>query len=329
MSNFYTLEFFLYYIAVFMASFMTCLFFIKIPIFKLFNDDINLRSLHKRPVPRIGGIAVLLSFFIAASFFDRINLHYLQAPLSILFFISLADDIFNVNFILRLITHFISAIIFIFFINVDILIYQSILLIFIIVSIINSFNFMDGADGMAGGSGFIIFLFYAFLAYLHNDINLFYISTTISISLLGFLFWNFNNAKIFLGDSGSITIGFLSSAIGIIGWQNNLWSFATILVMQIPFLLDTGFTLIRRIFKGEHIWEAHHEHFYQQLIINGWSHKKTSFVYYCAFLFNGSYLIFSEVILQNTDYHLIPLLLFNIFFGYLVSRKLSLLRKDI
>jgi len=93
---------------------------------------------------------------------------------------------------------------------------------------------------------------------------------------LAFLKFNFNPARIFMGDSGSIPLGFFSAGIGLLGWQRELWPIWFPMMVFSPFVVDATVTLTRRLLRGEKVWQAHREHFYQQLVQMGWGHCRTA-----------------------------------------------------
>ncbi|HEX7952129.1 MAG TPA: glycosyl transferase, partial [Burkholderiales bacterium] len=100
-------------------------------------------------------------------------------------------------------------------------------------------------------------------------------SWSIATAAAGFLIFNFPPAKIFMGDVGSIPLGFLAGALGVAGWQLGLWPLWFPLVVFAPFVVDTSTTLVRRALRGERVWQAHRQHYYQRLILSGWSHRST------------------------------------------------------
>lgn len=152
----------------------------------------------------------------------------------------------------------------------------------------NVFNFMDGANGMAGGMACIGFGGYAIAAAMSPVHGLTFAAVTAAMSgaALGFLCFNFPAARVFMGDAGSVPIGFLAAALGIQGNLAGLWPWWFGALVFSPFIVDATVTLLKRILRHEKIWVAHREHYYQRLILSGWSHRKTVFSYY--FLMLGS-----------------------------------------
>ena len=102
----------------------------------------------------------------------------------------------------------------------------------------------------------------------------------VAAASVGFLVWNFPPARIFLGDTGSTTLGFLVAACSLWGSATGLFPFWVALLVFSPFSVDATVTLLRRLWKGERIWEAHRSHYYQRLVLLGWGHRRTVLVEY-------------------------------------------------
>jgi UDP-N-acetylmuramyl pentapeptide phosphotransferase/UDP-N-acetylglucosamine-1-phosphate transferase len=99
-------------------------------------------------------------------------------------------------------------------------------------------------------------------------------------AVLGFLVFNFPPARVFLGDAGSIPLGFLAAALGLLGWAADQWPLWFPVMVFSPFIADASLTLARRLVAGERVWQAHRDHGYQRLILSGWSHRKTALAAY-------------------------------------------------
>jgi UDP-N-acetylmuramyl pentapeptide phosphotransferase/UDP-N-acetylglucosamine-1-phosphate transferase len=153
----------------------------------------------------------------------------------------------------------------------------------------NLYNFMDGSDGLAGGMTVIGFGTYALAAWLGGSAELAFLAWSITAAAAGFLIFNFPPGKIFMGDAGSIPLGFLAAAFGLAGWQQRLWPLWFPLVVFAPFIVDASTTLVRRTLRGERVWEAHRQHYYQRLILSGWSHRRTALSEYGLMLVCGAF----------------------------------------
>ncbi|MGA8051867.1 MAG: glycosyl transferase, partial [Burkholderiales bacterium] len=97
-----------------------------------------------------------------------------------------------------------------------------------------------------------------------------------------FLVRNFPPARIFMGDVGSVPLGFLAGALGLIGWNDGVWPLWFPIVVFAPFVCDATLTLIRRLLRGDRVWQAHREHYYQRLVRMGFGHRGTAAIEYAA-----------------------------------------------
>jgi UDP-N-acetylmuramyl pentapeptide phosphotransferase/UDP-N-acetylglucosamine-1-phosphate transferase len=143
---------------------------------------------------------------------------------------------------------------------------------------------MDGSDGLAGGMAVIGFAAYAFAAGLAGHAPLAATSLAVSAAAAGFLAYNFPPARIFLGDVGSIPLGFLAGALGVIGWRDDVWPLWFPVLVFGPFIGDATITLFKRAARRERVWQAHREHYYQRLVRMGFGHRNTALIGYAAML---------------------------------------------
>jgi len=137
---------------------------------------------------------------------------------------------------------------------------------------INLFNFMDGIDGLAGaetgaiGMGLLLFAGIGGVA----DPELALLAVTIIAAAIGFLIWNWSPARIFLGDVGSAPLGYLLGFLLLDLAIRGFWKIA--LILPLYYLADATITLARRLLRGERVWQAHREHYYQQAVRRGLGH---------------------------------------------------------
>jgi UDP-N-acetylmuramyl pentapeptide phosphotransferase/UDP-N-acetylglucosamine-1-phosphate transferase len=245
-------------------------------------DRPNPRSLHSVPVPRTGGVAIMMGIFVAALTL-RAD-HGIVGPAAALAALSYLDDQHQLPALVRLMAHLLAAGIFVWssigFENTLV----AVILILALAWLTNLYNFMDGSDGLAGGMAVIGFSAYAIAAWLGGMIGLSLLSLSIAAAAAGFLIFNFPPARIFMGDVGSIPLGFLAGAIGAAGWRQGLWPSWFPLVVFAPFIVDASVTLVRRLLRGQRVWQAHRQHYYQRLILSGWSHRKTAASEYALML---------------------------------------------
>lgn len=274
-------------------TYLMLLGMLKIGPQKLAMDQPNERSLHTVSVPRTGGLALMAGFLLGCVVLWQPSLLTLQACVLFLMLLSFLDDLYGLSASLRLLAHIAAAGIFLVIsLPLSANWHFIILLGAAFVWMTNLYNFMDGSDGLAGGMAVFGFGSYAVAAWLAGDINLAGASTCIAASALAFLKFNFHPARIFMGDAGSIPLGFLSCAIGLLGWQRGLWPAWFPLLVFSPFIVDASLTLLKRVVRGEKVWEAHRSHYYQRLIRMGWGHRKTAlWEYLLMVLVDGSAVI--------------------------------------
>jgi len=288
------------YFTIFAAAFLGVKLFLRLN--KKWNilDVPNERSSHTKPTPRGGGLVIVLvslsAYTIYTNFFTQdFSWAYFGGAILIAS-ISWLDDLYSIPTILRFIVHSIAALFIVIFLGdfqrveipvwgvFEIGLYGKILTFLWIVWLTNAYNFMDGIDGLAGtqavtaGIGWLI---------VGNIIGLetqsFY-GGVIAISSLGFLIYNWQPAKIFMGDVGSAFLGYTFAVIPLLSNKENLINQSNLLMIGILlvwlFVFDTVFTLVRRLFRKEKIWMAHRGHLYQRLNLAGWSHVKVAILYF-------------------------------------------------
>jgi UDP-N-acetylmuramyl pentapeptide phosphotransferase/UDP-N-acetylglucosamine-1-phosphate transferase len=275
-------------------------------------DQPNERSLHNTLIPRTGGLAILASLALGFCLIGvliifgevRVGLSGRQllcliATAFAMAGISLWNDLTELHPVFRLILHCVAAAAVALGVGVtsNVITFPGIgqvslgwlavpLTILFLVWMTNLYNFMDGMDGFAGG---MTVLGFGFLGYVSRDG-----SSLIPVLVLlvvgaagGFLLHNKPPAKIFMGDAGSITLGFLAGTLSVIGMHQGLFDFWVPVLIFSPFIVDATVTLLRRLFRGEKIWRAHREHYYQRLVLAGWSHRRTVLAEYCLMIFCG------------------------------------------
>jgi UDP-N-acetylmuramyl pentapeptide phosphotransferase/UDP-N-acetylglucosamine-1-phosphate transferase len=246
---------------------------------RIATDVPNGRSLHTAPVPRVGGWGVIPAVLLAAVPLGTVD--WLLVGLATgLFVLSYADDRLGLPISLRLPAHAAAAAAWLMSGPIALPIAVAAMAVFAIVWIMNLFNFMDGADGLAGGMALFAFSTYAAVASAIGHTALAAWSMAIAGAAAGFLLFNISPARVFLGDAGSVTLGFFAGAFGIWGWSAGTWPVWFPFLVAAPFFLDATVTILRRMIGGERFWEAHREHYYQRLIRSGWSHRRTSFCEY-------------------------------------------------
>lgn len=268
-------------------------------------DYPNARSLHTKPVPRTGGLAIgagiasglAIAFVVVDKYAD---LALLIVAWLLVGAISFVDDLFRVPAVLRLVFHVLGATaVLTGGLEVSSLIVPGMELelphglavslgIIVIVWMINLYNFMDGIDGFAAGMAIIGFGVYALLGWFAGHYEFLLLNLTIAGAAMGFLLFNFPPARIFMGDVGSSTLGLFAGALTIWAARDDIFPFWIGVLVFSPFVVDATVTLIRRALRGDKIWIAHSAHYYQRLVTLGWGHKRTTLGGYVLMVLSGS-----------------------------------------
>ena len=253
------------------------------------QDIPNERSLHETPVPRIGGVGLMAGILAGWAWMLYSLVWWVLLPVLLLLVISLIDDMQGLPVGKRLAAHLIAAAILIagsgIFSQQGLVIAVALLLLTVWMT--NLYNFMDGSDGMAGGMALFGFTAYGIAALMNNNDVFAMVNFTISAAALGFLHNNFYPAKVFMGDAGSIPLGFLVVAVGLWGWQQGCWPAWFPLLVFSPFIVDASVTLLKRAMRGAKVSEAHREHYYQRLVQLGVGHRNTALLEYALMLSVG------------------------------------------
>lgn len=254
-------------------------------------DEPNHRSLHQAPVPRSGGLGIMagscLGWLILYLTQENPGLPGLVLPALGLCAFSLIDDVRGLSVIWRLIAQLLAAAIVVASLGAPEYVAGGLLAVLAMTWMTNLFNFMDGANGLAGGMALFGFGFYALAAWTAGATDLSLIAACLAAAAAGFLLFNFDPARIFMGDSGSIPLGFLAAALGLAGWLRGCWPLLFPVLVFSPFIVDASVTLGRRLLRHEKIWHAHREHYYQRLIRMGLGHRSAALWEYALMLACG------------------------------------------
>jgi UDP-GlcNAc:undecaprenyl-phosphate/decaprenyl-phosphate GlcNAc-1-phosphate transferase len=266
------------------------------------------RHMHRNPVPRVGGVAIYVSSWLTAAVIlavlsatgldaGRISARALLAIFAsstLIFAVGLVDDFRN----LRARTKFgaqVGAAALLYFSGVGVTHLDAVfgkttlapiiglpLTVAWVVAITNAFNLIDGLDGLAAGSAFVSALIVFVVSVLQDAPLVAILAAALAGSILGFLRYNFNPASIFLGDSGSLYIGFMLSAAALAGSQKS----STIVAVAIPVvsfglpILDVSIAIVRRFLRGRPLFEADAEHIHHKLLKRGLSHREAVLILY-------------------------------------------------
>ncbi len=251
-------------------------------------DIPNERSNHDLPTPKGAGIGIIAALLIIYYIFFPITDFIFPISIFFLCIISFINDNKQISIFIRLVIQIILAMIVLSFwpplLNLPLLEIiipswlELIILLLFIIWMTNLFNFMDGIDGISSIQCIIIGLGVGSCLILSQDINK--IENIIAGFFIGsgfaFLIWNWHPAKVFLGDAGSVPIGFINGILFLLLFKNGLWYIAFILNSY--YLADSSITLLKRILRKEKPWKAHKSHFYQKAVQNGYSHSKVCFI---------------------------------------------------
>ena len=266
----------------FAATTLCLLLLLKTPLAKLVLDHPNHRSLHKNITPRTGGLAIMVGVLCGWGILGQVAPWGI--PVAMLVLISLIDDMGGLKVRWRLIAQLAVGAATIVNMMPDVSLWQTSVLVLAVVWMLNLYNFMDGSDGLAGGMAIIGFGAYAIAASEAGHTQLMALCAPIAVASLAFLLFNFHPARIFMGDAGSIPLGFLAGALGIFGWQQDVWPLWFPVLVFSAFILDASLTLTKRAVRGEKVWQAHRSHYYQRLVQMGWGHRKTALIEYVLML---------------------------------------------
>ena len=251
------------------------------------------RSLHAKPVPRTGGIGIIAGVVAAAVTLSCMGADWLWPETMMacgLCAISLIDDKRGLPVTLRLSAHFGAALLYVAFMIASGSGFRATLPAWLwiplgvltMVAMSNFYNFMDGSNGLAGGMTLIGFGAFAAAA-VDSQPALAMLCLSLAGGGLGFLLFNWQG-RIFMGDGGSVPLGFLAASLGLYGWLGGAWTFWFPALVFAPFIVDASVTLLRRGLRGDRVWQAHREHYYQRVVRMGVAHGKLALGEYALML---------------------------------------------
>ncbi|WP_052659506.1 glycosyltransferase family 4 protein [Bacillus alveayuensis] len=272
-------------------------------------DIPNGRKVHKQAVPRIGGVAIYIAYvtgFVLISLFEDLNFSILLAA-SIIFITGFIDDICQIKPWQKLIGQCFAAVmvlidgLYINFLTIPFMeqsipvsAWIAIPISFIwIIGITNAVNLIDGLDGLASGVSIIASTSIFIMALLTGNIEVALLSMALIGSTFGFLLFNFHPAKIFMGDTGSLLLGFLLSVHSLISFKQV--TFITfiipVLILAVP-IVDTTVAIVRRKVNKKRIMEPDKNHLHHRLLDSGFSHRRAVIFIYFISIFFGTAAIF-------------------------------------
>jgi len=320
--------YFLIFLSSFLLTFLVKVFAKKKALFDIPNE----RSSHTIPTPRGGGLAIALTWFAGITYLNLsghipTNLYCALIAGSIISVISFADDIYTLKSLPRFLTQCVAAAIALYCVGglqkIDLGFYiienaylLNTLAFLGIVWFINLFNFIDGIDGYAASE--TIFVSLAVFFFIGDNLLLVFV-----MAVLGFLPWNWDKAKIFMGDIGSTLLGFTLCVLAIYYHNTGQFSIINSLILTSLFWFDATFTLYKRFINKEKLNQAHKKHAYQRIVQLGFSHQKTVLF---AMLIN--LILLMLVFVAQTNKNLTTLALgVDIIFLYLVYKFVDFKKK--
>ncbi|MDE6475263.1 MAG: undecaprenyl/decaprenyl-phosphate alpha-N-acetylglucosaminyl 1-phosphate transferase, partial [Erysipelotrichaceae bacterium] len=259
--------------------------------------EMNERTIHTKPIARVGGVAIYVAFIIAMAIFMKVDnsLNGILIGGSIMFIGGLIDDMMNLKPKYKLLFQALAAIVLIWFggISLDVIrlpfgitFATGVISYFVtfvwIIGITNAVNLIDGLDGLAGGTSVIILVVVASLAVIEGRMDVQMLSLILAGSTLGFLVYNSHPASIFMGDCGSLFLGFIISAISLLGFKSS--TFITlglpILLLMVP-IIDTLSAIIRRKLSGKKFSDADKNHLHH-VLMRRFGHRNTVLILYAV-----------------------------------------------
>ena len=295
-------EFQLPIFAVFILAFLISLFLNRISLnFKNFSkqeNTINQKRLSSLKVPTYGGISMSLAFLVSTRLLGKVDSEIIQIAIYavLITIIGFIDDRYNLNWKIKLVLQLVAISTPIYLLNIYLNIEQliginlnNILNLFTtviwILLIVNSLNFLDNMDGLAATTATMIAISLGILSYITNQYKLTDISIVLVASMLGFLYFNFPKAKLYMGDSGSLFLGYCLGFISILfSWNNNIessWIFQiqpVILFFTIP-LLDLMTVMISRIKDGKSPMTGGTDHISHRLLKKGFTSSQVLLIF--------------------------------------------------
>ena len=265
------------------------------------------RKLHDTDIPILGGLVIAISFIVSCFFFLSLNqqLFGFFAGLIVITLTGLIDDLKHINHILKFIGEIAASLIFLIFSGNMIITFGDLIAIgpldtgnlalpisvFCMVGVMNALNFADGLDGLAGGISIIACLFLIYFAFICNSWPYLIILSALFGSLLGFLYYNRHPAKIFMGDTGSLVLGYILSAMCIMLVQesaciSSILPISMAIVMGIP-IVDALLVMTIRMIKGRSPFFPDNTHLHHRLLILECSHANTVRIIYLLMLSCG------------------------------------------
>ncbi len=250
------------------------------------------RSSHQQATPRGGGAGIVIAILAGSLLLDldeTVFQYWCSAFIPPLLAIALVggwDDHKPVSAWLRILVHCAAACYLLINVSSGHMLPETawfavwfVLALIFVVWMINLYNFMDGSNGMAGAQGVFSGLALCGLMWHAGDVQAAMIPLLIAVACAGFLPWNLGNARVFMGDVGSTSLGFAFAAVIVYAVSRSQIELPVALLVIVVFGVDSGCTLAARVFRGERWYNAHKQHVYQRLIMHRWPHGRVLLLY--------------------------------------------------
>lgn len=333
-----------FFVAVFISLVMTPLvrrLAIKIGALDIPKDD---RRIHNKPMPLIGGLAIYIAVVFATLMFLPIDRSLISIMIggSIIVCSGIIDDMKGMSPKLKLLFQIIAGgVLVLGDVKVDAITnpfsHGNILLdlrwfsipitLFWVVGITNTLNLIDGLDGLSAGVAMISSISFMLVAGKFENLDVTVLSGIVAGACLGFLPYNFNPAKIFMGDTGALFLGFMLAAISIEGVMKSVATIAIIvpiLILGVP-IFDTTFAIFRRLLSGQSIVSADKGHLHHRLLNMGFSQRQTVLILYGISAIFGT---FAVIVAKANSKQAVYLSVILFIVAILILAKLGLFKKN-
>ncbi|MES2306078.1 MAG: glycosyltransferase family 4 protein [Gemmatimonadota bacterium] len=273
-------------------------------------DKPNARSSHLVATPRGGGLGIWLGLIAGSLVWWRFQDDAGDLPpvavmlvVAIVTVVSFLDDLYSLPYRLRLLVQAAATVMLLWVVGpfevvmIPLLglywvpLSGLLLSVFWCLALTNAYNFLDGIDGIAATQGLVGGLAWGMIGYGIHQPTITLLGLMISAGCATFLWFNWHPARIFMGDVGSATLGMLFATIPLVAsalTHRAGWAAPAGVLIVWPFLFDAGVTMLLRLGRGENIFEGHRSHYYQRLVLAGWSHRRTARLYGLLALATGA-----------------------------------------
>jgi UDP-GlcNAc:undecaprenyl-phosphate/decaprenyl-phosphate GlcNAc-1-phosphate transferase len=334
----------MFYITLIVCFFAAILFtpLVKKLAFKIgATDSPNHRKVHQNVMPRLGGLAIFISFMIGILLVNPDSPYHLAIVLGsiVILFTGMIDDIKEISPKVKLSGQIIAALIVVVmgdikveFINlpfggeIDFGIFSIPITMIWIIGITNAINLIDGLDGLAAGVSTIALLTIAGMAAVMGNGYVMMIALILAVSTFGFLRYNFHPAKIFMGDTGALFLGYMIGVLSLLGFKNVTFIslIIPVIILGVP-ISDTFFAIIRRLVNKQPLSAPDKSHMHHCLMRTGFSHRQAVLLIYAmAAVFGLTAFIFSQATVWGSLIVILALLITI----ELIVEKIGLIRED-